>query len=334
MIKIKFKIHNPIIFIPCFVCLMCLASSHVNARASQLQTTTPNATGGLSINADARVAVSIQIEPETYKSVVVRGTDAMEVRVLNASARESIEVRRGDNSRGAEAATRVNVTAQQGESETNLRSDEKLEINVPRLAQVTVSITSGDVVCTGIGAAKIGSASGDARLENIAGDVEAQLISGDVAASNVRGSVRVQLVSGSARLENVTGINANDELSAQSVSGDIVMSDVRLTKIKAEAVSGSITMSGVLMNAGRYSFTSHSGDVEVSLPAAVVLRLTARTGSGSFDSAFPVKLSNNATTLSAVRIIGIIGTPKDNDDKDVPVLNMTSFSGSLRLRRQ
>ncbi|MCP9496127.1 MAG: DUF4097 domain-containing protein [Pyrinomonadaceae bacterium MAG19_C2-C3] len=331
MIKISHKISAAFIIAVCFVCL---APSPVNARKTQAQTSTSNATDDMSINADARVAVTIQIEPETYKAVIVRGTDAAEVRVLNVSARESVAVRRGDASRGKEAATRVSVIAQRVDFDADLTGDERLEINVPRAAQVTVNITSGDVSCTQIGAARIIGASGDVRLENIAGDVEAQLISGDVAASNVRGSVRVQLVSGDVRLENVTGVNANDELSAQSVSGDIVMIDVRLAKINAESVSGSIAMSGVLMNAGRYSFTSHSGDVELSLPADVVVRLTARTGAGSFDSAFPVKLSNNATTPSSLRIAGIIGAANNTDDKDVPVLNMTSFSGSLHLRRQ
>jgi hypothetical protein len=79
-------------------------------------------------------------------------------------------------------------------------------------------------------------------------------------------------------------------IDARTVSGDIVLEDVRALEVHAEAQAGDVTFDGTLEDGGSYGFFVHSGDVELTLPADASTDVSVSTFDGEFESEFPVLL--------------------------------------------
>ena len=79
-------------------------------------------------------------------------------------------------------------------------------------------------------------------------------------------------------------------LEAGSVSGDVRLSGMQVERVEAKSVSGNIDFDAPLAKAGRYEFTSHSGNVRVVISGNTGFELDADTFSGSVRSDVPVTL--------------------------------------------
>ncbi|MDP2053695.1 MAG: DUF4097 family beta strand repeat-containing protein, partial [Acidobacteriota bacterium] len=79
-------------------------------------------------------------------------------------------------------------------------------------------------------------------------------------------------------------------LQAGSVSGNVRLSGTQVERVEAKSVSGNIDFDAPLIKAGRYAFTSHSGNVRIVLSGNTGFELDADTFSGSVRSDVPVTL--------------------------------------------
>lgn len=162
-------------------------------------------------------------------------------------------------------------------------------IAVPTGASVAVKSISGDVIVSGV--------RGEVRAETISGDVSvdsapnlslAKTVSGDVTARDAGGATTMVLstVSGSVI---ASGLKVRT-LQAGSVSGNVRLSGTQVERVEAKSVSGNIDFDAPLIKAGRYAFTSHSGNVRIVLSGNTGFELDADTFSGSVRSDVPVTL--------------------------------------------
>jgi DUF4097 and DUF4098 domain-containing protein YvlB len=86
----------------------------------------------------------------------------------------------------------------------------------------------------------------------------------------------------------VTG--ARGLLEIETVSGDMQLHDVVSKQVRTHSTSGDLTFGGQILDAGRYEFNTHSGEIRLQLPRDVGAQLSVATFSGGIESDFPITL--------------------------------------------
>ena len=76
-------------------------------------------------------------------------------------------------------------------------------------------------------------------------------------------------------------------VTAHSVSGDVNLRNVTGPSIEVNSGGGRITYVGDPGPVGEYLLTSHSGDLDVSIPASALVDIKARSIKGQADPGFP-----------------------------------------------
>jgi DUF4097 and DUF4098 domain-containing protein YvlB len=175
-------------------------------------------------------------------------------------------------------------------------------IAVPAGAAVALKSISGSVGVTGIkGEVRAETVSGDVSVRDSSNVAVAKTISGDVTAHNISASTTLVLSTISGTVLG-TGLKAR-ALEAGTVSGNVRLIGSEVERLEAKSVSGDIEFEAPLAKGGRYEFTSHSGNVRISLAGNAGFELDADTFSGSVRSELPVTLRTFGR--------GEAGTPRD-----------------------
>jgi hypothetical protein len=201
----------------------------------------------------------------------------------------------------------------------------------------TAGTNNGSVRLERVGGRAIARSQNGAVLVNDAGgDVEAGSISDNITVTNVRGVVTASTVSGSiivrradegVRATTVSGrveiSDAKGRIEANSVSDSIILSNVDSRGVVATCVSSDVRFGGTLASDGVYNFSSHSGDVVLSLPSDSGFRLTARSNSGSINTDFPCELSSSTSAREIRCTVGKGGAE----------VRAFSFSGSVHIKK-
>jgi DUF4097 and DUF4098 domain-containing protein YvlB len=193
------------------------------------------------------------------------------------------------------------------------------KLSIPEKAAVDVTSVSGDVNLASIGgAAKVNSVSGNVEILGAAG-VEVKLVSGDLTLNDIQGDAYLKSVSG-----NVTATRVKGSLEIGSVSGDVDLKDVSDARtVSAKSVSGNITYVGSILAGGNYELKSHSGDIEMRIPASSAFEFEANTRSGVIDSDFPIEVSGK---ISPNEVHGTV-------NKGGARIRLVSFSGNIDLKK-
>jgi hypothetical protein len=163
--------------------------------------------------------------------------------------------------------------------------DARFELTVPVGVRIRASTSSGDIRIAGSkGEVEARTQRGDVVVEDI-GRAEITAFSGDVDASVVNGDLRLSVLDGDVRIRQVTG-----DVEVKTVSGEIDLRDARSKNVRIGSTSGDIAFDGTIDPAGRYELQTHSGDVELTLPANVGATLRVSTYSGGIESDFLLTL--------------------------------------------
>lgn len=310
--------------------------------------------------AEPRAVVSVCV---TNGDVIVRGWERNEVR---ARAEEAGTLRL--LTPNVNPAPRVEVLVSQDEERELGAGDcgtaERVELMVPRGATVSVQSNSGSVEVSDVSEARVRVLSGDVDVRRAARSVEVSCLSGDVSVTDSSGPVRANTVSGDVEARNLRTVSAGDRFEAKSTSGDLTVEGVTHAQVTGSTVSGRVLYAGALARGGSYDFRSISGDVIMELPPDASFSLHARVVvSGEITTDFPVKTDGTQATApdappSPPRPPGpvVVVTPeppghgkpgrvKVHRDGGAArldgtvggggaVVNLSSFSGSLHLRRR
>ena len=210
-------------------------------------------------------------------------------------------------------------------------------IEVPLHYRVTASTTSGEIRVSNInGRADVGATSGDVTLRGVLAGGRVAITSGDVEASDIGGDFAVSATSGNVTVDNVRGTltisgtsgdfdvsRVERDVSVDMTSGDFVLEgcsgnvvfraasgDARLSEvdgsIDASSSSGDIMVLISPVGDRRFSFSSSSGDIDISyLPAKNYgFELDIATHSGSIEGDMPIRVSR----VDRKRLQGVVGT--------------------------
>lgn len=280
------------------------------------------------VAAESNVIVTVCI---ASGDVVVRGWDRGEVRASTTDA-EQLELRRGVPAANG-LASRVEVLVANGpetgrhfESDCNAASD--ITLDVPRGATVQVKTRDGEVEVADVADARLETLSGYVALRRIGRRVEAASVSGDVSLDGSSGPVRLRSISGSIDASNARTIDATDDFEANTVSGDVNLSQINHSHVEAMTVSGLVSMKGPLARGGRYEFKTTSGDMLFTLPDDASFRLNARLPEGEIVTDFSLKDANRSNPSNPATQF-LTGTHGTGD----ATLDLYSYSGTVHLRR-
>jgi DUF4097 and DUF4098 domain-containing protein YvlB len=172
---------------------------------------------------------------------------------------------------------------------------------------------------------RIDSANGDVRIENVRGSVDVSNDAGNVEVRAAGNSVQVQTVN--------ANINVHDTRQSRvqlgTTGGNITMLNVSGPGVTAKSTTGAINYTGDFTGGGSYSFTNHSGEIAVALPASASVDLTARSVKGAVENDFPFQKKDH-TPFAQGDGRSLAGTSGSGDSS----VELRTFSGKIRVKKQ
>ncbi|MGB0515257.1 MAG: DUF4097 family beta strand repeat-containing protein, partial [Wenzhouxiangellaceae bacterium] len=164
-------------------------------------------------------------------------------------------------------------------------SGSDLTLLVPRGGRIESRTVSGELSLLNLDGAsvEVATVSGEIELQNVRPEeLSVESVSGDID-SDSAGTVRnrMKTVSGDVDL-----VDAYGQVELESVSGDVEVNGSEIAELRIQTVSGDIDARIRPQPKAWMRINSHSGDVQLALPAGTGVRLSAETFSGDIDSAF------------------------------------------------
>lgn len=176
---------------------------------------------------------------------------------------------------------------------------------VPADAFVTLRTSDGTLRAQGL--------RGDVILESATASVEVIAISD--------AHLHVRTLSGPITLTDIR----NSHLDVHSVSGNVSIHNVTGPSVKVNSGRGRVTYEGDPGPVGEYLLSSHSGDLEILIPASASVDIKARSIKGQSDEEFPKP--GSASALGQGNLLMRPGTLTRSR------FELRSFSGKIRLKR-
>ena len=205
-------------------------------------------------------------------------------------------------------------------------SDGHFEVTVPEGTKVVATTWSGSVSVRGVhGVLEAHAQSGDVDVRDAGSRLDVESLSGDVTIASVAGESKVNTVSGGVTLSGARG-----DVEIETVSGDLDLRDIIARQIRVHTTSGEIGFTGQILDAGRYEFNTHSGEITLNLPGDVGAELTVSTFSGGIESDFPITLKPGQHGIGAAQAKRLNFTVGKGGAR----INAETFSGDITLKRR
>lgn len=272
-----------------------------------------SAEGRVVANPDVRVAIE-----NLSGSVWVEGSATGEVRVEArlGDDTEGLEVRGG----GDDVRIEVKIPETRGHRRWDLESH--LRIWVPAGASLDIETVSASVEVSGVeGQLDLETVSGGITAAGGSGRAELSTVSGNVDFTGAGAPVDVESVSGRVHLRGVAG-----QIEASTVSGGIDVEGENISRADFESVSGSIELRGSLAIGARLDASSHSGNVELVLPADTAANFEIETFAGDIRSDFGGEARRTSRYAPGRELYHSTG-----DDAEISV---ETFSGNVYLGKR
>lgn len=157
-----------------------------------------------------------------------------------------------------------------------------LVVHVPARAQVWIKSASASVVLVGLrGGIDVFSTSGNIQFEGEPDQLNLETMDGNIDA-NAHGTwIRAKTASGIITLRG-----SGEDVAASTVSGNISLLSGGMRRARAETVSGDIGFAGSLTRDGALTVESHSGAVDILLPASLEADFDLSTYHGTIRNDF------------------------------------------------
>ena len=170
------------------------------------------------------------------------------------------------------------------------------------------------------------SATGPLRAEKLGGDLTLEGAGALVDVRDVSNvHVHVKTMNGPVTLTNIQ----EGHVEISSVSGDVTLSSVSGRLVQVSSTSGKIHYDGDFGSGGEYSLTSHSGDIDATIPPDASVDVTARSIRGLVENDFPFTPKTHTTfpLVAGSSFAGTIG-------KAASSVVLRTFSGKIRLKKR
>lgn len=326
--------------IPILLCGLLVTSGTAAAQQKIDETIRTTATGVVRIN---NVSGDVQVEGWDRDEIRITGTlgrGTERLAITGDPANTEIRVvlpRNGRNIQGSDLFVRVpngktvnvhttsadiTVSGVAGNLELISTSGDVGISGTPR--NVSAQSTSGDVNIDGSvpGNVNAQSTSGDVSIDgSVRGRIRAESVSGDVESDANTPEVSANSVSGSVRLSGVAG-----RINASTVSGDTEVEAQRVTYGSLESVSGDVRYAADLEPGAALTLKSHSGEVEILLPANAATGFRATSFSGNIENEFGPEARRTSRYGPGRELRFSTG--------DGGMIVLESFSGNIYIRRR
>lgn len=236
-------------------------------------------------------------------NVTVRAAAGRQVIIQASPAGERVEV--------AVAQTGNRITARSHVVQKASGGDARVDYDVQLPADANV---------------KVDSSYGEVRIENMRGSVTVVSEEGQVHVNGAAdGFVQVQSVNSGITMTNVQ----KSRVQATSAGGSIILNGVAGPSVTAKSTSGAITFTGDFAGGGNYSFSNHSGDINVTMPTSASVDLTARSVNGVVENDFPLEKAAHAAfqMKDGKSLAGVSNAGASS-------VELKSFSGRIRVKKQ
>jgi DUF4097 and DUF4098 domain-containing protein YvlB len=172
------------------------------------------------------------------------------------------------------------------------------------------------------------SSTGPLRAEKLHGDMT---LEGSAATVDVRdvtnAHVHVRTVNGPVTLTNVQ----DGHIEVDSLSGEVTLDRVDGPLVQVISTSGKIHYIGDFGHSGEYRLTSHSGDIDATVPEYTSADVSARSVRGEVHDDIPLQPKTH-TAFLVQRGSAFVGTMGKAAVSSTVVLR--SFSGKIHLRKR
>jgi DUF4097 and DUF4098 domain-containing protein YvlB len=221
------------------------------------------------------------------------------------SAKVEVDQSTSDNRQRVELLTH----ALPGEKPTADEAKVDYDVTVPAGISVNVSSTSAPITADGIGTdIGLSSETGQITVHNVA-----------------KSHVHVRSVTAPVNLQDVT----MSRVDVQSTGGAVQLKNVNGQRVTAGTTSGNIDYQGDCSGGGNYILTTHSGAIDVTLPASASVDLTARSTTGTVENDFPLQQKPH-TSFVPQQGRSFAGTSNSGSSS----VELQSFSGKIRVKKQ
>lgn len=257
----------------------------------------------VSVNPNARLRIELM-----RGDVTIRTWSRPELRVVgDLGSRERLDVSTG------QAVVRVGVRGGHGMAEADL------EITMPATMSVEMEGPFLDVDIRGSeGEVSVETVQGDIHLEGGRRFVNLQSVQGDVDCSGATGRLSLGSVNGDVDVSDASG-----EITLEAVNGEIRVNSVQSEAVEATTLNGEIYYSGTIRETGQYSFTTHNGDLVITIPEGTNATVSVSTQMGEFEADFPITLQDVSPRRRFNFVLGNGGAR----------LQLETFGGTIQLRR-
>ena len=185
------------------------------------------------------------------------------------------------------------------------------EILVPADASITLHSSTGT-----LHAEKL---HGDVNLEGPGANVDVRDIS--------NAHVHVKTMNGAVNLDNIQ----NGHVEVDSLSGEVTLNSVNGSLVQVVSTSGRINYIGDFGNSGEYRLTSHSGDIDATIPEWTSADVSARSVRGEVHDDIPLQPKTH-TYFPLDKGRAFAGTVGRVAVSSTVVLR--TFSGKIHLRKR
>jgi DUF4097 and DUF4098 domain-containing protein YvlB len=172
------------------------------------------------------------------------------------------------------------------------------------------------------------SSTGTLRAEKLHGDVSLEGPGADVDVRDISDAhVHVKTMNGAVNLDNIK----NGHVEVDSLSGEITLNGVNGSLVQVVSTSGGIHYTGDFGNSGEYRLTSHSGDIDATIPEWTSADVSARSIRGEVHDDIPLQpKTHNYFPLDKGRAFaGTVGRVAVSS-----TVVLRTFSGKIHLRKR
>ncbi len=176
-------------------------------------------------------------------------------------------------------SVRVEVESTKRKRRWGDSDDTELYIRVPRNARVTATTVSAELSVNDVeGVLRLQTVSGNLEATVAGQDAQIKTVSGEIDVTGDGRGTTIELKSVSG---DIDGTGLAGEIVAGSVSGDVELEAEDFSRLKLNSVSGDLELSGNLVTGGRISAESVSGEIVLRLQSLYNTEYFLESFSGS-----------------------------------------------------
>jgi len=167
---------------------------------------------------------------------------------------------------------------------------------------------------------------GSVEVAGIRGDVNIDVMNAAVLVTDTSGAARVNSLDGRVEIRQAQGI-----VHVTTVSGDIVLQEIKSRSITASAATGNLLYEGDFLPGGKYQLSSYEGSILVQCPAQASVEWNAKSVNGGIESNLPIESKRRyARRSSSPNIHALVGTLNSGG----ATVNLFTTTGKIRIHRK